>query len=98
MAREPLADRILVQLRLVTARALRAIFHVPDEFAAAAHACLTVPEVIERFRQCQTQLFAHGRLEPDPLEGTFGGDGDWANEVLAYGFMVENTANGVYRL
>jgi hypothetical protein len=32
------------------------------------------------------------------LRGTLHGDGDWAKEKLAFGFMIENGSNGVYRV
>jgi hypothetical protein len=32
------------------------------------------------------------------LSGTFGGDGDWAQESLCFGFMIENAYHGVYRM
>jgi hypothetical protein len=34
----------------------------------------------------------------DKLSGTLGGDGDWAKESLAFGFLVENSYWAVYRV
>ena len=46
--------------------------------------------LIEWFRQEERA----GRYS---IQGALGGDGDWARESLAFGFMVENEYYAVYR-
>jgi hypothetical protein len=78
-------QRFATQLRLVDGFAL-------DLFGAKAQIDeqpLTIADALWRFME----------LERDtPLDGTLGGDGDWAYEKVAFGFLVENAYRGVYRI
>ena len=54
---------------------------------------LTLQEAINTFLADQQE-----RYRPGDLDGCLGGDGDWAKERLAFGFMVENAYWGIWRV
>ena len=98
-ARQPMAERYLDQARIVSKRALGALFGAEQEAAALADQPLSVGDYIARFVAEQRRKWN----EPDHyfsarLDGVFGGDGDFAKEALCFGFMVENPYWSVYRI
>jgi hypothetical protein len=56
----------------------------------------TLGDALWAFIQHQQEALGNGYSHK--LEGMLGGDGDWARETLAFGFMVENAYQGVYRI
>ncbi|HLW90675.1 MAG TPA: hypothetical protein VKS78_05155 [Roseiarcus sp.] len=96
-SRDPPRERYLDQLRFISTAALGSVFGAEiaeplpkqsfDVVAAAA-----------AFVAAQKQKWNDGDAFSAKLVGTAGGDGDWAKESLAFGFHVENTYWGVYRL
>lgn len=92
----PLDERYLEQLRLISPPALVNLFAVqPHEGTEPlVKQKLTVGEALWRFIEIQQQKY--NRLWA--LDGVMGGDGDWAKESLAFGFVVENAYHGVYRI
>jgi hypothetical protein len=97
-AENPPEERFLVQLRIVTRFALAGIFHAEIEGEATPLSTqrLTIGELVWAFLEDQREVWGPG-MSPQ-LRGTAGGDGDWAKEALAFGFMVENATYGVYRI
>jgi len=94
---DPVSERYLDQLRLVTSAALQSMFAV--DATSVGEQGMTVHEAATAFVAAQWAKWNNGR-SPDSaqLAGSAGGDGDWAKESLAFGFHVENTYWGVYRI
>ena len=57
---------------------------------------VSIGDLIWKFIEDQQREYGKGYSAQ--LDGLFGGDGDWAKEKLAFGFLVENEYQGVYRL
>lgn len=93
----PQKDRFLVQVRLMDKYALGGLFGAltPEQWTGFEPQRLTLGEAVAKFIEQQEHEWSDG---PRSLRGTFGGDGDWAKERLAYGFMVENAYHHVYRV
>jgi hypothetical protein len=97
-AESPIDERFIVQVRLVSRWALAGIFRASTDGDAGSLVAqtLTVGDALWAFVEDQQQRWGTGM--GGELSGTMGGDGDWAKEALAFGFMVENAHHGVYRL
>jgi hypothetical protein len=93
---DPVRDRYLAQIRIVDFGAMDLFGAVPDSADAPWTQALNAGELIAAFIEAQQTVWGVG-MSPK-LRGTLGGDGDWAKEALAFGFMVENGSNGVYRV
>jgi hypothetical protein len=93
---DPPRDRYLAQIRIVDFGAMNLFGAIPDPNDQPWTQSLTVGELIVAFIGAQQTIWGSGMSSE--LRGTLGGDGDWAREKLAFGFMVENASNGVYRL
>lgn len=92
-------DRYLDQVRIASKGALSALFGAKDEAAALPEQPIPLWDYIETFIAEQKAKWNHEIYAFSPaLSGTLGGDGDWAKESLGFGFAVENTYWGVYRL
>ena len=87
-------DRYLTQLRLVSGCALEFLSDTPDGAALRVQP-RPLGETVWEFTEWSRTETAAGR---QPVNGALGGDGDWASESLAFGFMVENSYNAVYRV
>lgn len=97
-ADDPVEERRLVQLRIISRFALRNFFGALDsnEYDKFPDQPLTLLEALVAFVHDQK---AHwGDASHRDLSGTAGGDGDWAKETLGFGLMVENEYHGVYRI
>jgi hypothetical protein len=90
-------DRYLTQMRIVSGGALEFIFRTPNEPLGNALRQQPYPvgEAIWRFIEWFRRASSEGRYS---VRGALGGDGDWAKESLAFGFMVENQYHAVYRI
>jgi hypothetical protein len=90
-------ERYLTQMRLVSGDALSFLYRIPDEPQGMAlrQQRLSVGEVVWRFIEWFKREKYEGRYSVD---GALGGDGDWARESLAFGFMVENEYLAIYRI
>ena len=85
-------ERCLDQLRFVPYAALKRLFGaVLGEVPLTQD--LDVVEAAWAFTQAQKQ-----KWDDAAIARTAGGDGDWANERLGFGFHVENSYHGVYRI
>jgi hypothetical protein len=95
---DPLRDRWLVQLRIVSRFALRYLFGLlgKSEYERFPSQSLTAFEALAAFLRDQEHYWLDGSSQA--LAGAAGGDGDWARETLGFGLMVENEYHGVYRI
>jgi hypothetical protein len=94
----PYVDRYLEQLRVVSSAALDALYDAETDGEAAQHLSqnLSVADLFVAFIEHQKERWGTGMSRE--LDGTLGGDGDWARESLGFGLMVENSTYGVYRI
>jgi len=92
---DPKTERYLQQLRIIGRSTLTSIFgaEVSDEQDTFLKQNLVVEDALWAFIADQQETFSRSELR-----GVMGGDGDWAKEDLAFGFMVENSYNHVYRI
>ena len=91
-------DRYLEQVRIASPGALGHFFGVEEDAALLQDQPIPVGEYIETFIAEQKDKWNDEYAFSSKLSGTLGGDGDWAKESLGFGFAVENTYWGVYRL
>ncbi len=92
-------ERYLVQARIMSLPALKNLFGASEPAAQLQEQPVTVEEFVLAFLDQQRQRWNNSRYAfGRNLAGTLGGDGDWAKESLGFGFMVENSYWGVYRV
>jgi len=96
-AADPRRERFLDQVRIISKSALRHFF-AAAEAAALPDQPVQVGDFAASFIAAQRAKWSNTHVFDAKLAGTLGGDGDWAKESLAFGFLVENTYWGVYRL
>lgn len=94
---DPPRERYLDQLRIVSKWALASLFEAASPEPLPQQA-LDIAEAILGFVAAQKAKWNDKWAFSAKLAGTAGGDGDWAKESLAFGFHVENTYWGVYRV
>lgn len=97
---QPGKDGYLTQMRIVSKFGLRFMFGAIneveyDKFPAQE---LTMTEVLWSFVEQEKKRWGTSWMEDKGLGGKFGGDGDFACEELAFGFMLENNYHHVYRI
>ncbi len=98
-AGDTVGERYLDQARIMRKGALQYLFRPGPEAADLPVQPVTMGDFIRQFIDDQRKKWNDPRYTfSDRLSGTFGGDGDWAKELLCFGFMVENSYWGVYRL
>jgi hypothetical protein len=91
-------ERYLDQLRIVRHVALTAVCKLDEALIPAAQS-MTIGDALCGFVEAQIDKWKEpGQPFSHRLSGTAGGDGDWAKEELAFGFHVENSHWGVYRI
>jgi len=109
-ADDPAKAGALVQARIIRPYALETVFDaklpesqekLPREpFGTERFRVMTQPfdvkEFVWRFIENQCERWEEGWERE--VSGLLGGDGDWAREALGFGFMVENSYNGIYRV
>jgi len=86
-------------MRLVSKFGLRFMFNAIDdsEYCSFEKQDLSVSEALWKFIEVEKERL--GSTWGDPrIEGTFGGDGNYAREELNFGFMPENNYHGIYRI
>jgi len=90
-------ERYLHQIRIVGAYGLSQSFRIPDEaLDEITEQQLTIVETIQKFIELEREIWGTGYSRA--LDGTLGGDGDWAREALAFGLLVENSFQDIYRV
>lgn len=87
------SERYLDQMRLVSRIALEPVFGATITDPKPQQT-LNILEATAAFVSAQKQKWNDSSI----LAGRAGGDGDWAKESLAFGFHVENTYWGIYRV
>ena len=92
-ATDSMRERYLTQWRIMSRAALGQFFRPGEHAGELEDQALTVEEAVLAFLAEQRK-----RWDYRELAGTLGGDGDWAKEQLAFGFLVENTYWAVYRV
>ncbi|MCC2113484.1 MAG: hypothetical protein KDJ16_15730, partial [Hyphomicrobiales bacterium] len=81
----------------VGAYGLSQSFRIPDEaLDEITEQQLTIVETIQKFIELEREIWGTGYSRA--LDGTLGGDGDWAREALAFGLLVENSFQDIYRV
>lgn len=98
-SQDPKQDSYLTQLRIISRFALRFKYGALDEqqYEAFPEQELSADEVLWRFVKQQCSVWAW-RGGESPLSGVMGGDGYFGEELLAFGFLAENTHHGVCRI
>ncbi len=94
-------DGYLVQMRIVTRFGLRFMFGALTdvEYDKFPEQEQTIGEILWEFIKKECERWGTSFTEDGKgLRGLFGGDGDYAREELAFGFMMENQYHGVYRI
>lgn len=95
----PARDGYLAQMRIVSKFALRHMFGsiTEAEYARFEDRQLSMSDVLWDFMENECKKYGTYFGAPK-LNGLFGGDGNFAQEELCFGFMVENNYYRVYRL
>jgi hypothetical protein len=96
-ADDPPEERYLDQVRIIAKSALGHFF-AAEEAKALPDQTVPIGDFVVSFIAAQRAKWSGRGPFPAELAGTLGGDGDWAKESLAFGFLVENTYWSVYRL
>jgi len=99
-SKQPGKDGFVVQMRIVTKFGLRFMFGAinDNEYDKFHDQGLTIGEVLWGFIQQEIERWGTSWMDDKGLHGKFGGDGHFACEELAFGFMMENEYHGVYRI
>ena len=92
-AEDTQGERYLRQWRIISKSALGHFFGAGEHAAQLADQAVTIEEAVLGFLQDERARWTYWELS-----GTLGGDGDWAKESLAFGFLVENSYWGIYRV
>lgn len=98
---QPGKDGYLVQMRIVTKFGLRFMFGAltDAEYDKFPEQQLSVSEALCEFLEKEAKRWGTSFTDDGRgLQGLFGGDGDYAREELAFGFMMENEYHGIYRI
>ncbi|MBY0228774.1 MAG: hypothetical protein K2W96_05790 [Gemmataceae bacterium] len=88
-------DRWLTAMRIVSPFAMRFMFGAVEDDSEVPEQPLAPAGLVCRFIEHFREEYAQGRYD---VRGALDGDGDWARESLAFGFMVENAYHGVWRV
>ena len=94
---DPESERYLDQLRFVSRLALASVFGATITDPPPKQT-LNIFQATTAFVAAQKERWCGGYTFGSRLAGKAGGDGDWAKESLAFGFHVENTYWGIYRI
>jgi hypothetical protein len=98
-ATHPLQERYADQARIIRRSTLAQLYNPGPEVDALKPQTVTVGDYIHQFlSEQQGKWNGSGGAFTSAMYGMFGGDGDWAKEDLCFGFMVENSYLGVYRI
>ena len=95
----PGRDGYLAQIRIVSKFGLRFMFGSITEakYEAFEDQKLSIPDALWGFMENERKKYGT-HFGSAKLEGLFGGDGDFAQEELCFGFMVENNYYHTYRI
>ena len=96
----PGKDGFIAQMRIVSRFALCFMFGAISDMESKQfpNQELTVKETLEAFVTHERERWGTSWIDDERLSGLFGGDGNFACEQLAFGFIQENEYFGVYRI
>jgi hypothetical protein len=99
-SKQPDKDGYLTQMRILSKFGLRFMFGAISEAEYDAFPAqeLSMVEALWSFIEQEKKRWGTSWMEDKGLGGKFGGDGDFACEELAFGFMLENDYHHVYRI
>jgi len=99
-SKQPGKDGYLAQMRVVSKFGLRFMFGALTgaEYEKFPEQKLTIVEVLWLFIKQEQKRWGTSWMSDRGLGGKFGGDGDFACEELAFGFMLENDYHHIYRI
>ena len=101
-SKNPGVDGYLVQMRIVSMFGLSSMFRVIDSSDCDNFPSqkLIIADSLWDFieHQCERWGTSFTQDTTNGLGGLFGGDGHYAREELNFGFMVENSYYGIYRI
>jgi len=97
---QPGKDGYIMQMRVVSKFGLRFMFNAltDTEYEKFPEQKLTIVEALWSFIERERERWGSSFMDDKGLGGMFGGDGDFAQEELAFGLMLENDYHGVYRI
>lgn len=97
---QPGKDGYLVQMRVVSKFGLRFMFGAltDAEYEKFPEQELTIVDALWSFIEKERKRWGTSWMDDKGLGGKFGGDGYFAQEELAFGFMLENDYHHVYRI
>jgi len=98
-AKDTQRERFLTQARIISRSALVRFFGAGEHMGDLKDQAVTIEEAVLTFLKEERLRWNDPRYAFSArLTGTLGGDGDWAKESLAFGFLVENSYWAVYRV
>ena len=97
---QPGKDGYLVQMRVVSKFGLHFMFDAltDAEYKKFPQQELTIVDVLWSFIEHERKRWGTSWDDDEGLGGMFGGDGDYAREELAFGFMLENGYYNICRI
>ena len=100
VSQNPLKDRYLKQMRLISKFGLEYAFDAitKKEYDIFPEQQLNVSEALLAFVEDERKTWGTFWRDKSKLQGKFGGDGEYACEQLGFGFMVENAYHEIYRI
>jgi len=95
----PCKDQYFKQMRLVSKFGLQYMFHAIDEkeYKSFKEQSPTAGDALWKFMDSEKRRLGTGMGDPR-ISGKMGGDGDYAKEMLSFGFMLENEYYQIYRI
>lgn len=101
-SKKPGKDSYLTQMRIVSRFGLRFMFGAISDrnYDSFPDQKVSIAEGLWAFMEIERKRWGISFMEDGKkgLRGLFGGDGHFAREELAFGFMVENHYHNVYRI
>lgn len=96
----PQKDGYIHQARLVPKYAMKFMFNAltDEEYEKFPAQSVSLGDAVWQFIESSKNTFGTFFMESPKLQGMFGGDGHFACEELAFGFMLENEYYGVVRI
>lgn len=99
-SKQPGKDGYITQMRIVSKFGLHFMFGALTnaEYKSFPKQKMTISNALWTFIEQERKRWGTSWMEDRGLHGKFGGDGNYACEELAFGFMMENEYHGIYRI
>jgi len=98
----PGKEGFLAQMRVVSRMGLQYVFHIlsSEDYDKFPDQELTIADALWIFIEHEKERWGtqFWQDKEKGLRGLFGGDGGYAREALAFGLMLENGYEGIYRI